>query len=51
MLLAGDVNNSNFVNLSDYNLLRATFLLSLGDVGYDPRADLNGDLSKLLRHS
>ena len=42
LLQAGDVNNSNFVNLSDYNLLRATFLLSLGDVGYDPRADLNG---------
>src|SRR5204862_4541060 len=42
LLLAGDVNNSNFVNLSDYNLLRATFLLSLGDTLYDPRADLNG---------
>src|SRR5205085_1129815 len=41
-LLAGDVNNSNFVNLSDYNLLRATFLLSLGETGYDERADMNG---------
>lgn len=42
VLLTGDVNDSNFINLSDYNAMRSTFLLNLGDAGYDARADLNG---------
>lgn len=42
LLLAGDVNDGNFVNLSDYNILRSVFLLSEGDPGYDARADMNG---------
>ena len=41
-LLAGDVNNSNAVTLSDYAILRLTFGKCLGDDGYDARADLNG---------
>ena len=39
----GDVNNDNFVTLSDLSLLINTFNKTLGDLGYDPRADLNND--------
>src|SRR5439155_26398748 len=42
-LLTGDVNNNNAVTILDFSALRASFGLSAGDAGYDPRADLNGD--------
>ena len=40
---AGDVNNDNLVDISDFSLLRATFGKSCGDGGYDGRADFTGD--------
>ena len=42
-LLVGDVNNDNCVSVQDFSLLRNTFGKSLGDPGYDARADFNGD--------
>ncbi len=40
---AGDVNNDNLVDITDFSLLRATFGLTCGDGGYDGRADFTGD--------
>jgi len=42
-LLEGDVNNDNFVTLSDLSLLINSFNKTVGDPGYDTRADLNND--------
>lgn len=42
-LLEGDVNNDNFVTLSDLSLLINSYNKTLGDLGYDGRADLNND--------
>ena len=39
----GDVNGDNFVGFDDFDLLSASFNLSLGDSGYEAMADLNGD--------
>ena len=41
-LLAGDVNNSDAVTLSDYAIVRGAFGMCTGDAGFDPRADLDG---------
>jgi hypothetical protein len=43
ILKAGDVNNNNVVNVTDFTLLKATFGKTAGEPGYDARADLNGD--------
>ena len=40
---AGDVDNSNLVDITDFTLLRATFGKACGDPGYDGRADFTGD--------
>jgi hypothetical protein len=40
---AGDVNNDNLVDISDFALLRATFGKLCGDPGFDDRADWTGD--------
>jgi hypothetical protein len=40
---AGDVDNSNLVDITDFSLLRATFGKACGDGGYDGRADFTGD--------
>jgi hypothetical protein len=40
---AGDVNDSNLVDITDFGLLRATFGLSCGNPGYDGRADWTGN--------
>jgi hypothetical protein len=40
---AGDVNNDNSVDVSDFSLLRVTFGRSCGDPAYDGRADWTGD--------
>lgn len=45
VLLAGDVNNDNSVNILDYGLLSGSFFLNDGDPGYDNRADFNNDNS------
>ena len=42
-LINGDVNEDNFVGFDDFDLLSASFNLSLGDTGYVANADLNGD--------
>jgi hypothetical protein len=42
-LLEGDVNNDNYVTLSDISILINNFNKTVGDPGVDPRADLNGD--------
>ena len=40
---AGDVNNDNLVDITDFTLLRATFGLVCGNPGYDGRADFTGN--------
>ena len=40
---AGDVNNDNLVDITDFTLLRAGFGQACGDGGYDGRADFTGD--------
>ncbi len=39
----GDVNADNCVGASDFNIMRNTFGRSVGDPGYDARADFTGD--------
>lgn len=39
----GDINNDNFINISDVSQLNASFGLSAGDTGYNQLADLNCD--------
>src|SRR5205814_755996 len=39
--LGGDANNDNVVNIQDFSVLKASFGKSVGDPGYDPRADFN----------
>jgi len=41
---AGDADNNNVVNASDFTILKNTFGKSSGQLGYDDRADFNGDL-------
>jgi hypothetical protein len=41
--LAGDIDNTNCVDVTDFSLLRATFGKACGDGGYDARADYTGD--------
>jgi hypothetical protein len=42
-LLEGDVNNDNYVTLSDVSILINNYNKTVGNPGVDPRADLNGD--------
>ena len=41
-LRTGDIDDSNCVDVADFNLLVTTFGRSSGDPGYDARADLDG---------
>ncbi|WP_250434121.1 malectin domain-containing carbohydrate-binding protein [Hanstruepera flava] len=43
MLLAGDVNNDNAVNIFDLGIFAGTYNLSNGDSSYDSRADFDGN--------
>mgnify|MGYP000020256006 CR=1 FL=1 len=43
--IESDVNNDNVVNIFDFGILSGTFGLSSGQVGYDSKADLDGNLS------
>lgn len=43
VLLEGDANNDNSVDLLDFSILLNTYNKALGDPGYDARADFNGD--------
>jgi hypothetical protein len=40
---AGDANNSNRVDVVDFDLLKVSFGRGVGNPGYDPRTDFNGD--------
>ena len=42
-LRAGDANNDNRVNASDYNIFRASSGKGIGDPGYDARADFTNN--------
>lgn len=43
LMRAGDCDNNNSVGVTDFNILRATLGKSLGQPGYDARADFSGD--------
>jgi parallel beta-helix repeat protein len=42
-LRLGDVNDDNAISLADFSILASTFNRTVGQSGYDVRADLNGD--------
>jgi|GEM_PF-5712918 len=42
-LSAGDADNDNYIGTDDYTILNAAFDTSIGDPGWDARADFNGD--------
>jgi hypothetical protein len=41
--IVGDVNGDGDVNCADLAIVRASFGKSVGQPGFDPRADLNAD--------
>jgi hypothetical protein len=43
LMRAGDCNNDNIINISDFNILKNSFGRASGSPGYDNRADFNGD--------
>lgn len=43
LLLEGDSNNDNAIQLNDFSLLATAFGTSVGDPGYDARCDFNMD--------
>jgi spore coat protein A len=43
LMRAGDANNDNVVTTLDFNIMKGTLGKSLGDPGYDARADFNND--------
>lgn len=43
LMVTGDANDDNVVDITDFGILRLTFGRSQGDPDYDPRADFNGD--------
>jgi subtilisin family serine protease len=43
LLVAGDINNDNCINVLDFSILKGTFGKSDGNPGYDARGDLNSD--------
>ncbi len=51
-LKAGDANNDNTVTINDFTILSNSFGKSVGQVGYDARADFNADtLVNILDYS
>jgi hypothetical protein len=43
LMRAGDADDNNIVNVSDFNIMKAAFGKANGDPGYDDRADFTGD--------
>jgi hypothetical protein len=43
LLREGDANNDNCASILDFTILKNSFGKTVGDPGYDPRADFNGD--------
>jgi hypothetical protein len=44
-LKGGDANDDDIINILDLSFLGARYSLSLGDPGWDDRADINNDLT------
>jgi|GEM_PF-4745596 len=45
LILGGDANDDNYVTTDDYLILNNSFDKSVGEAGYDDRADFDGDKS------
>jgi hypothetical protein len=43
LLRTGDIDDNNVVNTTDFNAMRNTYGKTIGDPGFDPRADFNAD--------
>jgi hypothetical protein len=43
LMRAGDCNNDNIVSIVDFNILKNSFGRTVGNPGYDDRADFTGD--------
>jgi hypothetical protein len=43
LMRAGDADDNNVVNATDFSILKNTFGKGPGDPSYDPRADFNND--------
>jgi RHS repeat-associated protein len=43
ILQVGDASSDNLVDIADFGIVRSSFGKSMGDTGYDQRADFNGD--------
>ncbi|MFL5734617.1 MAG: hypothetical protein ACJ78Q_15645, partial [Chloroflexia bacterium] len=43
LMLVGDSNGDNVVNVNDFSILKGTFGKACGNVGYDSRAEFTGD--------
>src|SRR5207253_6895657 len=43
LMRTGDCDNDNVINVSDFSILKNTFGKTIGDPGYDDRADFTGD--------
>jgi hypothetical protein len=43
LLLTGDANSDDVINITDFSILKNSFGKSAGDPGYDDRADFTGD--------
>ncbi len=43
LMLVGDCNNDNSISVADFNILKGSFGKSVGDPGYDDRAEFTGD--------
>src|SRR5439155_19141814 len=44
LMKAGDCDDNNVVNATDFTILKNSFGKAFGDPGYDDRADLDGSL-------
>jgi len=52
LMLVGDSDGDNFIGISDFNIMKATFGLLCGYGDYDDRADFTGDCwVSMLDHS
>ncbi len=43
LMMAGDANNDNLVNILDFNIMKIAFGTQIGQPGYDDRTDFTGD--------
>ena len=50
LMQAGDANNDDVISVLDFSILKSTFGKSLGNPGYDNRADFTGDTTSTSRY-